>query len=239
MPEPNVEQPGGTTPPAPETTPPADPTTLKVDGDKIPEKFRGKTVADIVASYEEAEAAKVKAEQETSQWRKWGAHKLEEDTSKNANTNAADVPDLTNAFTEDQQKAITSALDKTMKPLIDGLGSLMKEVVKSSRPDFTELQEKATEYYNAMDPAYRVHPDYGWDYAYRMAKADQLKTVKPVAAPPPLTAPTSPAGGPAPATLTAEQQAMAKQFHMTDKEYAEFQTVIDVDEFIAASKKGK
>jgi len=228
------------TPPAPVSdaatvTPVADPLATKLEGDKIPEKFRGKTLADVLQSYGDAETAKTRAEQESGQWRTWAATKLADLEARTAPTH--DVAPTANplaAFDEDQQKSLVGLFTQGMQPIIDGLGSLMKEIVKSNRPDFEAVKDVATTYYNQMPYAYKVHPDYGWDYAYRMAKADQLKHVK-TPVPPPQPGPSS--GQPEPSTtvLSADEKDVAKRFGLSDEEYVKLREPVDV----TTLKRGK
>jgi len=211
--------------PTKEGTPPVDPMSTKLEGDKVPEKFRGKTLGDVLASYSEAEGAKTKAEQESSQWRSWAATKLAE---LEARTSAKEEPpDPMAAFDVDQQKAIHTEVGKAIQPLVDGLSSLMKEVVKSNRPDFEAVQELATTYFNKMAPEYRVSSEYGWDYAYRMAKADQMKNTKSLS-PPPQPGPTSTPPTPSVTALTAEEKNIAQRFGLTDVEYEQYKIPVDV-----------
>ena len=224
-----IEGQPGITPPAPpaEGTPPpaADPFAAKLEGDKVPEKFRGKTLADVLESYSEAEKAKTKAEQESAQWRTYVANKLTDLEAHAAERSPPANP--MDAFDTEQQKAINDVVGKGLQPIIDGLSSLMKEVVKSNRPDFEAVQEAATTYFNKMGPEYRVHPDYGWDYAYRMAKADQLKNTK-SPPPPPQPGPTSTPPATGAPSLTTEEKEIAKRFNLTDEEYERFKLPVDV-----------
>ena len=121
-------QPGTPAPAPPEGTPPADPMAAKLEGDKVPEKFRGKTLADVVSAYEGSEAAKTKAEQEAAQWRAWGTSKVTEIEAREASRRES-APNPLDAFNEDQQKALLEVVGKGLQPVVDGLSSLMKEVV--------------------------------------------------------------------------------------------------------------
>jgi len=222
------------TPEGTETLPVVDQMATKLEGDKVPEKFRGKTLGDVLTSYGESENAKTKAEQESAQWRTWAATKLADLEARTAVTH--DVAPAANplaAFDEDQQKSLLGMFTQGMQPIIDGLSSLMKEVVKSNRPDFDEVKDSAATYYNQMPYAYKVHPEYGWDYAYRMAKADQLKHTK--SPPPPQPGPTSGSPGAPAIHLTADEKDIAQRFGLTDAEYVKLKEPVDV----TTLKRGK
>ena len=80
MPDPNAAGTTGNPSPAPDAGgaagaagagPGVDFKTLKFDGEGVPEKFKGKTMAEIAQIYADVEAAKTKHEQINKKWNDW------------------------------------------------------------------------------------------------------------------------------------------------------------------------
>jgi len=208
-------------------------TTLKFDGEGIPEKFRGKTIAEIAKIYGEVETAKTKVEQTNKKWNEWYANEhlpkqkanAAEDDDDSGRTTSRSGVDPRSAFEESQVSALGQMFEVAMNPVVEALGFIHKESLKASRPDFASFEERATEIFNQMPYTHKINPQYGWTFAYNMARAEKLGKEPPPAAPNAIAG-----GGGAPATappgeepLSAAEDLWAKRFKMDLKEYRKYQ----------------
>lgn len=207
--------------PKPDTPASTDPMTTKLEGDNIPEKFRGKTVKEVLEIHATTEGAKTKAETEVAQW---AAYVKDQQTAAQA---AAD--DKTPKFnpldhlSEEQARSVDMISASRVSPLLEAMGGLMKEVAKSNHPDWNEHEVRATKIYDNLAPAYKFHRDYGWNFAINFARAEAMK-VKPPGPKPPTGGPslTGDTPGPKKLTLNEDQKKWAKIQGMTEEKYAEY-----------------
>jgi len=193
-----------------------------LEGEAVPEKFRGKKTRDVLQVARDLEAAKTQLEQEVSQWRMWAAQKLQALEQQAAPPQAPPPPEME----PEALQAVQQVVQKTVNPILEGVGRMMKEYTKSVRPDFEQYEQKATMYYNALPPEYKVHPEYGWDFAYRLAKAEAMGVAKPQTQPPP-PAPSTTDIPPAKPSLSEEEKRVARIYGLSDEEYRKFSEVID------------
>ena len=210
--------------------------TLKFDGEGIPEKFKGKTMAEIAKIYGEVEAAKTKVEQTNKKWNEWYANEHlpkqkggaaaagDDEGGDNGRATSRSGVDPRSAFEESQVSALGQMFEVAMNPVVEALGFIHKESLKASRPDFASFEERATEIFNQMPYTHKINPQYGWTFAYNMARAEKLGKEPPVAAPNTVAgggAPVVPAPGEEP--LSAAEDLWAKRFKMDPKEYRKYQ----------------
>ncbi|MCW4026854.1 MAG: hypothetical protein NWE76_05180, partial [Candidatus Bathyarchaeota archaeon] len=199
-PAPGKEEPGKETPPGgkppepkPGEAPPGEPPkgedifSQKLEGDDVPEKLRGKTIAEALTIVKGLEGELTKSGQEIATWHKYyEAVKTREEAGEKPEETK---PDFLKHFDEDQAGAIVTLVDQYMKPVFDAVGGMQLSYVKASRPDFEAHEERARKIYENFPLAYKLHPDYGWDFAYRFAKAEKEGG-------PPPTGPGIPHAGP-------------------------------------------
>lgn len=213
---------------------PPDPLAVKLEGDKVPEKFRGKTMGEVLGLQGTTDANLTKAEQENAQWRAY--FQLEKE--KAAKPKEKEFNPLDH-LEEKQAQAVLSIVDARNKPILDGLSSMMLEYAKSIRPDFKQFEVRSKQIYDSLLPEYKYHPDYGWDFAYRFAKAEAEGTPAPPSPAPPQLGPSATGTGPAPAKgLTDDQKLWAKRMGLTDEEFTKFQKPIDAAKLEETGKGG-
>ena len=209
-------------------------------GNGVPDKLQGKSLDEVQRMYLEAEKARTKAEQERSQWQDFAANKLKALENRVTTPQPVqqqeppmDPQKILSAFDQEQLQALGFVLNNALNPIFDGLGSIQREIVKSRRPDYDKVKEKAEEYYQSMPPQFKFNPKYGMDFAYRLAKAEADDGGSPNS-----WAMTPPSPGPSaeqverrgPKPLNDDQKFAAKIFGMSDEQYRQYMTPIDVTE---------
>jgi len=172
------------TEPTAATQPQSDPSTLKLEGETIPEEFRGKTLADVLKSQQEAKAALSREQAAAAQWRAFGEEQARIAAGATARPKEPDTPpynpvdDLgeanAKAVNHIVQQNLQEALQKTLLPVMTGVAAIQKEMVRSVRPDFDKVEARAKQYFDSMPLEARFNPQYGWDFAYRMASAEAM-----------------------------------------------------------------
>jgi len=253
MPDPKTgattPQPGGQPPAGPEgpqappQQPPApatSPLEAKLEGDGVPENFRGKTVADVLKSYKEAEAAMLKAQAETAQW---VAH-FQRSAAQPPQQPASPAQPQYNPYDDlDErtgkavqtivQMSLKDSLEKAVVPVMEGVSGMQKEFVRAVRPDFNDLEERAKQYYDTFPLETRFNPAYGWDFAYRLAYAEKMG--KPPLIPsapqpaPPTPGPSTGPGAPPPTPqYTEDQLKWMKIQGMTPEQYEKYSHPVDI-----------
>jgi len=204
-------------------------TTMKLDGETVPEKLRGKTVAEIAAVLASIESEKTKSEQKVKEWNTWYKKEVLDKQAEPAagedNGRAASRAggaDPRSAFEAEQVTALGQLFDTAMAPMVKALSGIYKESIKASRPDFKDFEERAQVIFDQMPYTHKIDPEYGWTFAYNMARAEKLGKE-----PPP--APNAVAGGgaaPVVATgeepLTPVEKLWADRFKMDAKEYRKY-----------------
>ena len=221
--EPGKEEPG-------KEEPKADLFTRVLEGTDVPEKLKGKTVKEALEILKVTEGELTKATQEIGTWHKYyeavkakeaaGEPKAEEQK-----------PDFLKVFDEEQAGAIVQMMNQFMSPVFESVGGMQLSYVKAARPDFERFEERAREIYKNFPLNYKMDPKYGWDFAYRFAKAE-AEGGPPPAGPAPPHAGASQTGvpsGPKEEPLTPEEEAWRQRYNMTVEEYKKFQNIIDVD----------
>lgn len=228
-------QTGVETPAVPTT--PVNPLEAKLEGDAVPERFRGKTVADVMKSYGEAEDKMMKALNEAEQWRKFGEKSIMAATQQSQKP--VDTFNPLEHLDENTAKAVTTiasgALEEFNKavlvPVIEGISAMQLEFVKASRPDFSQHEKRAREYFESMPVHVRVNPAYGYDFAYRLAKAEAMggPSLIPATPAPPSLGPSQ-GGTPAPAgpRFSEDQMKWMGLMGMSPEDYAKYAEPIDV-----------
>lgn len=216
--------------PAPQDPKPADPTpapdpmSIKFDGDKVPEKLRGKSAAEILKHYQDLESEFTAKAQLVSDWEKWYVNTHQKGTAGNGNAQPAGEEEA--PFTEQQVNAMSGLLQKNLQPIVSALDNVFLENIKSMVPDFSDYEKRAREIYDSMPPQFKYSPKHGWGFAYNMAKSESQGIPK--AKPP---APITP-GGPIPPgapenDLSEEEMTWAKKQGMTPEEYKKFQKPVE------------
>jgi len=214
--------------PKPGEKPPALPALeVKLEGEDVPEKLRGKTVSEALQMLAETEKTKSKIEAENAQW----LQHFQASTAAATAAEQAKLPQFNplDHFSEDQVTAVDAIVaaraNPVLIPIVTGLGEIMKEFTKSMRPDFEKHEPAATKYYEQMPLEHRLNPKYGWDWCYRMAVADAMGGPKPPEAPPtPGPSSTETPGAPAKYTLTPEQKHWAKLQGLSEDRYIALMT---------------
>jgi len=202
---------------------PPDPLAVKLDGEKVPKKFRGKTLSEVLTHIDVTDSELTKTQQENAQWRAYFEAK-EAEVAKPAEKPFNPLDHLD----EKQAQAVLSIVDARNKPVLDGLSGMLLEYTKSIRPDFKQFEPRIKQIYASLLPEYKFNPEYGWDFAYRFAKAEAEGTPAPPSPAPPVPGPSATGSAPAgKATLTEEQKLWAKRMGITEEEYAKFQKPID------------
>jgi len=182
-----------------------DPLTVKLDGDAVPEKFKGKTIADILESQKHAEAAMLTAQASAEQWRIFAEQKLTAAPAQKQEEVYDPYSDLDErtgkAVHTILQKTLEDAVKKVFSPIAEGVSAMQLEFVKATRPDFDQLEARAKQYFETMPLESRMNPAFGWDFAYRLAKAEQMgkPSLIPKTEPPPALGPSASPGGLPPA----------------------------------------
>jgi hypothetical protein len=205
--------------------------SMKLEGDKIPEKFRGKTLPEVLASIKDLESSKTTAEQKVSQWNEWYRKEVlnkaraadEGDGGDGSSRGSSKDPRA--AFEAHQVQALSELFDSAMAPIVNALSGIYKENVKTSRPDFDQFEGRAKEIFEQMPYTHKVDPAYGWNFAYNMARAEKMGKDP---APPPNTVAGGSGGAPTaanePEKLTPVEQLWAKRFKMSDEDYRKYGT---------------
>ncbi len=217
------------------------PLELKLEGDGIPEKLKGKTVQEALTMLTESEGELTKATTESKQWQTFFSKQVGAPV-----TNPNDVTrqqqqqtpkyDPMQHLDEETAQAVGFIVGSQLNPIYEGLGAIFKEMTKSTRPDYDEHAERTEAIYKEMHPSYKFHPDYGFDYAYRLAKAEKMgppKTEK-LPQPGPSVGPTPEPKGPLP--LTETEKYWADKQGLTVEEYRKFATPIDITKPMEGTK---
>jgi hypothetical protein len=212
--------------------------TAKLEGDKVPEKFRGKTVAEVLKTYGDLEVHASKAIDTNKQWNEWyqknkpvielaarqaqGGDRRDTGAARQPGSVGGQKVNPFEVFEEPQIQALGDLFETAVTPLVGAITSIYKESVKSSRPDFHDYEERATQIFDNMPIQHRLDPKYGWAFAYNMAKAERMGTEPPPAAPNTVT--TSGPGGvtkpPEESEITDTELAFMKRFGIESKEEA-------------------
>jgi hypothetical protein len=198
----------------PEQTPVVAPSALDavLDGESIEEPIRGKKVSDVLAMRKADQAEITKAKQELAQWRQWAAEQMSRPQTQAATSAGAQGQAQANPL---------EGVDARLAPLMGGLAGIQKEFVRSNREDFDTMEERATAYFRQMPPLVQIDPNYGWDYAYRMAQAEKLPTVREKLRLPTPAPSAAPVTAPKP-SLSPEESRMAKTMGLTEDEWIKF-----------------
>ncbi len=227
----------GTAPAAPGLT--QNPLAVKLEGEGVPEKFQGKTLADVLKSYGEAEAAMLHAKTETGQWRQFADQLLakqgqpQQQQQQQPTYNPLDDLDerSVKAVSHIAQNTVKDAVDNVLAPIAEGVAAMQLEFVKATRPDFPDLEARAKEYYATMPLQARMNPAYGWDFAYRLAKAEAMgkPSLIPQTPAPPVGGPTTGAApGPAPPQYDKDQIRYMEIVGMTPEQYEKYRKPQDI-----------
>jgi len=199
-------------------TPTPSPFNTPLEGEEVPEQFRGKTAKDILNSQMEAAKLMTRATQETAQWRDYALS-----LSAGPGGTKTEVPeDAAPAFEKPQAEAIASIVGEAMKPVLQMVAQTQLDMAKEIYPDWDDFEARAIEIWNQMPGKARFDPKYGWGFAYRMAKAEKIEPGRRGAAMPPTPGasltPTIPAKEP----LDDEQLKIMKAMGMTEDAYRKF-----------------
>jgi len=201
-----------------------DPMAIKFDGDIVPEKFRGKTPADVFKAYQEAETALNEKAKLVSDWEAW--YMKTHDPNKAAAGNGGGSVEEEPVFDERQIGTLSKMLNQALLPITQALDNASLESIKSIVPDFGSFEKRAREIYETMPPQFKYSPKHGWVFAYNMAKSEMIGLPKREA--PPGMSPGGPAGPPKTEDdLTETQLAWAKKQGLTPEEYKKFQTPLE------------
>lgn len=200
----------------------ADPLTVKLEGDTVPAKFRGKTLGEVLQMVATTDSELTKAGQENAQWRAhYQAKEVEAAKPKEKEFNPLDH------LEEDQAKAVVQIIDARNKPLLDGMSGMLMEYTRSLRPDFDQYKDRIKQIYDSFLPEFKFSTDHGWDFAYRFAKAEAEGKPTP-ATPLPVTGQSVTGVVPAKAEkLTESQKEWAERMGMSEEKYLEFQAMKD------------
>lgn len=208
-------------------------TTLKLDGATIPEKFRGKTLPEVLEAIKGLEAQKTKSEQTVKDWNTWYQKNIVEkqnagggaiDEQQHKGTGRSGRVNPLEVFDESQVGALGELFEVGMSPVVGSLSAIFKEAAKAARPDWSTFEERASEIYNNMPLQHKLDPKYGWVFAYNMSKAEKMGTEPPPAAP--NTVGTGGPSGAAKAPVEGEEEisdaelAWMQKFGIKDKEEA-------------------
>lgn len=229
------QEPGKEPTPGKEPAPGTPPTKVdflsqKLDGENVPEKLRGKTVQEALEIAKLTEGELSKANQEIATWHKYyEAVKTREASGGEAPEDKK--PDFLKHFDEEQAGAIVGLVNEVMKPVFDAVGGMQLSYVKAVRPDFETVEERAREIYKNFPLSYKMHPDYGYDFAYRFAKAEAEGGPPPQGPPVPHAGESQVGTPPTPAEepLTPEQEEWRRRYNMSVEEYKKFMNIIDID----------
>lgn len=205
--------------------------SMKLEGDKIPEKFRGKTLPEVLTAIKDLESSKTTAEQKVAQWNDWyrkevlNKARATESEGDGDDGSRGSSKDPRTAFEAHQVQALSELFDTAMAPIVNALSGIYKENVKTSRPDFDQFEGRAKEIFEQMPYTHKVDPAYGWNFAYNMARAEKMGKEP---APPPNTVTGGSGGAPTASTepekLTPVEELWAKRFKMSPEEYRKYGT---------------
>ena len=236
--EPKVQEPEpGATEPKPVEPKPAEPGVepepipenlleMKLEGDKVPEKFRGKTITEVIQSYDASEAEKTKAEAEIAQWVKYTQMlDMQEKTKTGETVPAKEAPWA--KLDKDLVDGVVALNQAQMQPMMVGISTMLKEFAKSVNPDFEQFEKRATEVYYNLPPEYQFSPSYGWNFALKFAKAEAMGTSPPPGPVPPVPGKSQdPPVRTSPEALTVDQEAWRKKMGMSEEAYRKYGKMI-------------
>jgi hypothetical protein len=195
-----------------------DPMSLKFDGTSIPEKFRGKTAADVFKAYSEVETLANEKATLVSDWEKWYMK------NHDPNKAAAEADPKEPLFDQEQLAVLDGLLTKQLHPITQALDNVFLDNIKAVVPDFGSFEKRAREIYDSMPSQFKYSPKHGWTFAYNMAKSEA--TGLPKGPPPPPISGSGPSAPPKSGTdLSDEELAWAKKQGMTEEEYKKYQTI--------------
>jgi len=240
--EPKVEpKPGEPKPGEPPKEPPkgeppkVDLMSQKLEGENIPEKYRGKTVAEFFTSMAELEGRATKSEQENAQWlahfqgraaapKDYGV--TEPAPAPGGAVDPRQVWDkIVETLGEEETQAVLAVLNLSSAPIVTQLSAITREIAKAQRGDWDKYERRIDEIYGNLHPEQRFHPEYGYTFAYNMAKAEAMGTEKP---PLPGTPTHVDSGAPSdkkePPPLTEEQDYWRRKMNMTVEQYRKYST---------------
>ena len=202
--------------------------TLKLDSPDVPEKFRGKTVAEIAKSYEEAEALAQAKSKLVTDWETWylKTHNPDKAAEAAGATDGGGTGTEEQLFDKKQLDLLGGMLNKSLEPIMSALDNVFLDNIKSIVPDFPQFEARAREIYNSMPAQFKYSPKHGWSFAYNMAKSEAMGPVKGSAPPPVGGAGPTPPPTTEPA-LTETELAWAKRQGMTPEEYKKYQTPVE------------
>jgi len=210
----------------------SDPLSAKLEGDKVPEKFRGKTVAEALTLMGATEAELTKAKGELTQWYKFG-EKLEAEKAGGTTEKQFDPMEH---LDEDQGRAIMTLIGEAMKPFGIAMDAYMLERVEQTRPDFGEYKDRALKIFRDLPTTHKYHPQYGLDFAYRFAKSEKEGGPPPVGPGPSHMGPSNTSADTAPkeGALTKAELYVAEKMEMTPEEYKKYRVEQSPTEAIEA-----
>lgn len=200
------------------SAPSVDVLAAQLDGETIPEKFRGKTVQELLQIYSDTDRKRTFAEQEAQQWRAIA--------ESSGNTNQSQSQ--SDYFDEDAAKAVSGEIQKAISPIVDAFGRMQKDYLRETRDDFNQFEKRTDEIFAGMKPEHKVHPDYGYTFAYRLARAeaDDERVVQKKKAPPP-PAPSTGGTSKKKDELTLLQKKHMEMMGMDEERYRKYMTVHD------------
>lgn len=240
--EPKKEPPEGLPgeePPEPKKEPlkADDPLAQKLEGDKVPEKYRGKTVEEILALTGVTETELMTAKKEIGQWHQYA----EAEEAKLAGEKKKEEYDPLEHMDEDTARAVSVLIANQTKPLTDAMDGMALDKVRQTRPDFSEFEERALKVYREMPFQHKYHPAYGLDFAYRFAKAEKEGGPPPPGPAPPAMGPSNTGGDPGAkeGALTKAELYIAEKMGMTPEEYTKHKTETSPTVEMEASGKPK
>jgi hypothetical protein len=214
MSDPIVAPESGTPATQPAAATPPSPLETKLDGDGIPEEFRGKSVKDVLSSLNDIKAAKTRAEQEAAQWRALTASKMEPPKTEEEDPLSAVDPKIL--------EGLQRRFNGQIEPMHMAVGSILKMAARAEFEDFAEYEKEATQIYNSLPAVHRYSDEYGWRFAYNMAKSTRASHAPKKSATHPNMAPSMQPPAPAKTELTDLQKKIAKEMDITEEEYIKF-----------------
>jgi len=222
---PTTQPEGGTPPAAP--APSTSPLDIALDGEGIPQEFKGKTVKDILASVSDLMGAKTRAEQEAAQWRTYVATQQAAPAAPAGPAPEDPLADIDPKVLQGLQVLFQNQFNMQMAPMHAALGNVMKNYVAAMAEDFPQYEERATQIFNQLPPQFRYSDQYGWKFAYNMAKAEKAGLPRPAVTHPGV-APTAFPTPPSKPTLTDDQKKIAKNLGLSEDDYIKYQTEQDI-----------
>ncbi len=221
--------------PKPGEEPKKEPLSAKLEGDKVPEKFRGKTIAEALTLMGATDTELTKAKEELKQWYKFGQ---ELETQKAGETKEKQFDPMEH-LDEDQGKAIMTLIGEAMKPFGIAMDAYMLERVEQTRPDFGEYKERAMKIFRDLPTQHKYHPLYGLDFAYRFAKAEKEGGPPPPGPGPSHMGPSNVGGDTTPkeGALTKAELYVAEKMNMSPESYKKYKEEQSPTEAIEAKTK--